>query len=129
VPQEDAGKGLEEEEDTKGIEMEADFEGELFDVPSDAEQSEGEGHEEEEEEERRLDQEMGEVGDQGQVVDERMWGDDDKPEEGQQPGQEKYVKNAPVQVKACLESLLCRFDCFEHCSACTSLPRAALSFP
>ena len=84
-----------EEEDTKGIEMEGDFEGDIHDVPSDAENSE---EEQEDEDGERLDQEMGEVGDQGEVVDERMWGDEDKPEPGQKPGEEKYEKDAPVQV-------------------------------
>lgn len=84
-----------EEQDTKGIEMEGDFDGEIHDVPSDAENSEEEGEDEDGE---RLDQEMGEVGDQGEVVDERMWGDEDKPEPGQKPGEEKYEKDAPVQV-------------------------------
>ncbi len=33
-----------------------------------------------------------------QVVDERMWGEEDAPEEGQRPGEEKFERNAPVQV-------------------------------
>ena len=35
----------------------------------------------------------------GQVVDERMWGEEDKPEEGQRPGEEKTERDAPVQVR------------------------------
>ena len=50
----------------KGVEMEADFEGDTHDLPSDAE-DEGEG-DEEPDQERRLDQEMGDVGDAGQVT-------------------------------------------------------------
>ena len=42
-------------------------------------------------------QEMGDVGDEGDVVDEQLWGDDkDKPE--QSKAEEKYEKDAPVQV-------------------------------
>lgn len=95
--QDESAKLQQEEEDAKGIEMEADFEGDIFDVPSDASEDEG-GNAEQEKEEQRLDQEMGDLGEQGQVVDERMWGDADKPEEGQRPGEEKYERNTPVQV-------------------------------
>ena len=42
-------------------------------------------------------QEMGDVGDEGDVVDEQLWGDDkDKPEHSK--AEEKYEKDAPVQV-------------------------------
>jgi len=33
-----------------------------------------------------------------QVVDERMWGDEDKPEPDQKPGEEQQGKDAPSQV-------------------------------
>ena len=33
-----------------------------------------------------------------QVVDERMWGDEDKPEPDQKPGEEQRGKDAPAQV-------------------------------
>ena len=40
---------------------------------------------------------MGEVGDEGDVVDEQLWGDDkDKAEKSKT--EEKYEKDAPVQV-------------------------------
>ena len=35
------------------------------------------------------------------MVDERMWGDEDKPEPDQKPGEEQRGKDAPAQV-ACL---------------------------
>ncbi len=94
--EEEAKQQQEEEQDVKGVEMEGDFEGDIHDVPSDAENSEEEENEDEDGE--KLDQEMGDVGEQGEVVDERMWGDEDKPEPGQKPGEEKYEKDAPVQV-------------------------------
>ena len=53
-------------------------------------------------EEERLQQEMGDVGDAGETVDERLWGDDDKPEEGQNAGEEKYERDAPVQARILL---------------------------
>ncbi len=44
-------------------------------------------------------QEMGDVGDEGDVVDEQLWGqDEDKPQ--QSKAEEKYEKDAPVQVLA-----------------------------
>jgi hypothetical protein len=46
----------------------------------------GESGEEEEEEAERLDQQMGETGQEGEDVDERLWNEEDKQEE-QQPGQ------------------------------------------
>ena len=33
-----------------------------------------------------------------QVVDERMWGDDDKPEPDQKPGEEQRGKDEPAEV-------------------------------
>ena len=42
---------------------------------------------------------MGDVGDEGDVVDEQLWGqDEDKPQESK--AEEKYEKDAPVQVCA-----------------------------
>lgn len=47
----------------------------------------------------RLQQEMGDVGEGGDVVDERLWAEGDKPETGQAPGEEKYERDAPVQAR------------------------------
>ena len=55
-----------EEDEGKGVEMEGDFEGDLFDLPSDAEEDDEDG-EENADDEQRLDQEMGDVGQEGQV--------------------------------------------------------------
>ena len=50
-------------------------------------------------------QEMGDVGDEGDVVDEQLWGqDEDKPQ--QSKAEEKYEKDAPVQVIAQTPSCL-----------------------
>lgn len=89
------------DEGVKGIEMEGDFEGEMEDIPpnndSDSEDLQGEQDQE------RLQQEMGEVGDAGETVDKRLWGEEDKPEEGQQ-GPEKKEKDSSVQVGISLSS-------------------------
>lgn len=82
------------EEEKKGIEMDQDFEGALEDLSEDEHEDgedEGEG-----EEEDRLDQQMGDVGDEGDVVDERMWGSEDEEAEGQEKGPDRYDKDKPV---------------------------------
>ncbi len=38
------------------------------------------------------------MGQAGDVVDERLWNEEDRPEEGQKPGDEKFEKDAPIQV-------------------------------
>ena len=55
-----------EEDEGKGVEMEGDFVGDLFNLPSDAEEDDKE-EEENAKEEQRLEQEMGDVGQEGQV--------------------------------------------------------------
>ena len=88
--------------------MEADFEGALEDMPP-ADESENDD-EPAEGDEDRLPQEMGDVGNAGETVDERLWGEEDKPEEGQQ-GLEKYERDAAVQVTLILSRLhpLCAY--------------------
>jgi midasin len=79
--------------ESKGVEMEADFEGELHDLAPDERPEDGDdGDDDGDADEERLHQEMGDVGDDGEVVDERLWGDDDK-EEGPQ-GQQQHGKDA-----------------------------------
>lgn len=79
-------------EESKGIEMEGDFEGEMEDLPPNDDSASDEAGDED-----RLQQEMGDVGDTGDTVDERLWGDEDKPEE-QQEGPPKKEKDSTVQV-------------------------------
>ncbi|KAL0049173.1 hypothetical protein WJX82_008148 [Trebouxia sp. C0006] len=84
-----------EQDESKGIEMEGDFEGSLHDMQADPD---ADDQEQEEEGEERMDQEMGDVGDEADVVDEQLWGqDEDKPQ--QSKAEEKYEKDAPVQVE------------------------------
>lgn len=75
--------------------MDADFDGAMEDVAPNEESDEDADPEEDGE---RLQQEMGDVGEQGETVDERLWNEEDKPEEGQE-GPEKFEKDAPVQVR------------------------------
>ena len=89
----DGEERAQQEENAKGIEMEGDFEGQMEDLPL----NEDSGSEEAGDEER-LEQEMGEVGDAGDTVDERLWNEEDKPEETQQ-GPPKKEKNSTVQVR------------------------------
>eukprot|EP00548_Thalassiothrix_antarctica_P006811 CAMPEP_0194140696 /NCGR_PEP_ID=MMETSP0152-20130528/10216_1 /TAXON_ID=1049557 /ORGANISM="Thalassiothrix antarctica, Strain L6-D1" /LENGTH=1225 /DNA_ID=CAMNT_0038839047 /DNA_START=460 /DNA_END=4137 /DNA_ORIENTATION=+ len=72
----DESKQLEEEEAKQGMEMEGDFEGEMFDVPEDTMEEKEDGDEDEDEEE--LDREMGDGANQNEkVIDEKMWNDSD----------------------------------------------------
>lgn len=51
--------------------------------------------------EDRLDQQMGDVGDNEEVVDEKLWdGDDDEGEEEGSKKKEKYEKDSTIQVRA-----------------------------
>ena len=89
------------EEGEKGIEMEADFDGQYEDIPENEQDS---ADEEQEGDEDNLQQEMGDVGDAGETVDERLWNNEDKPEEGQD-GPEKHEKDSTVQVISQFSSL------------------------
>ncbi|EIE25917.1 hypothetical protein COCSUDRAFT_12734, partial [Coccomyxa subellipsoidea C-169] len=68
-------------EEEAGVEMEGDFQGDIHDVPSDAENSEEEENEDEDGE--KLDQEMGDVGEQGEAPDEAPAPDQEAAEEEQ----------------------------------------------
>ncbi|CAM6097712.1 unnamed protein product [Calypogeia fissa] len=94
--------GTEKEEDVlkneagkkadKGIEMEQDFSGDMMDLSED-EQEEEDGNDEEEEE--KLESKMGEGEDDSEVVDEKLWNNDD--EKDQEPdAKEKYEKDSAV---------------------------------
>ncbi|EFJ44763.1 hypothetical protein VOLCADRAFT_121252, partial [Volvox carteri f. nagariensis] len=100
--QEDKQGGGPEEEQPKGIEMDDDFEGSLHDVPTD-QRDMNRDSEDEEGDEERIDQQMGDVGDNEEVVDERLWKDEDeqdgKPDEQKKKKEEKYEKDAPIQVE------------------------------
>ena len=73
--------------------MEGDFEGQMEDLPPNDDSGSEEAGDEE-----RLEQEMGDVGDAGDTVDERLWNEEDKPEENQQ-GPPKKEKDSTVQVQ------------------------------
>lgn len=83
------------DEGQKGIEMEADFDGQYEDVPP----GDDSADEEQEGDEDRLQEEMGDVGPSADTVDERLWNENDKPEENQQ-GPEKHEKDSAVQVNS-----------------------------
>ena len=87
-------------EQGKGVEMQEDFDGALEDMPEgeeEGEQGSDADDQEDAEGEDRLDQTMGDVGDEGEVVDERLWGKDDKPEDPS-AGKETLQSTKPLQV-------------------------------
>lgn len=87
-------------EQGKGVEMQEDFEGDLEDLADGGEQGE-QGSDAEDQDDadqkERLDQTMGDVGNEGEVVDERLWGKDDKPEDPS-AGKEELQSTKPLQV-------------------------------
>mmetsp|Transcript_7732 Transcript_7732/g.11302 ORF Transcript_7732/g.11302 Transcript_7732/m.11302 type:complete len:2232 (-) Transcript_7732:121-6816(-) len=85
---------LNEEEAEQGMEMEADFDGEMFDVPEKEDVNEDPDKNEEEEE---LDREMGDGDDPNEnVVDEKMWDDEDDNDDVDNAGEEKFEKDSKV---------------------------------
>eukprot|EP00898_Chlorokybus_atmophyticus_P007316 jgi/Chlat1/7586/Chrsp63S07074 len=90
----DAEKGAEGPDD-KGVEMQQDFEGAMHDI------SEDEDYEQNEEDDAEpLPQEMGDLQNQGDVVDEKLWGDDDAKDQEAEKQPESYEKDAPIQASA-----------------------------
>ncbi|GIL72549.1 hypothetical protein Vretifemale_2893, partial [Volvox reticuliferus] len=100
--QQDKQSGGPEEDQKKGIEMDDDFDGALHDVPTD-ERDLNRDSDDEEGDDERIDQQMGDVGDNEEVVDERLWneedGQDGKQDEQKNKKEEKYEKDAPIQVE------------------------------
>ena len=78
-----------EDEKDNGMEMENDFEGDMFDVPKGEEKDEGNDDDAEEKEE--LDREMGDLGDDADVVDMKLWDEDDEDDgDGKEQGEQKF---------------------------------------
>ncbi|UPR03955.1 midasin [Chloropicon primus] len=69
-------KEAQPEENTKGVEMGDDFEGNMFDISED--ESDGENNEEEGEEQENLDQQIGDMDETFDAADERLWNDEDE---------------------------------------------------
>lgn len=91
------------DEEDNGMEMENDFEGEMFDVPKGVDKDDDKENEGDDEEE--LDREMGDLGDNGDVVDEKLWDEnEDEDEEGEGQGEEKFEAG-------CVFCLCERFGC------------------
>jgi len=92
----DDSKQLNEEEADKGMEMEADFDGEMYDLPDNPQDK----NEIEEQEGEELDQEMGEgANDDDEVVDEKMWNDSDEEDEINKD-EEKFEQDSGVEGQA-----------------------------
>ena len=81
-----------QEDDEGGIEMQNDFEGVIEDV----EKLENEDQDDDAQEEE-FEKEMGEDGEDGDVVDERMWNDEDDENDETNQGPEKYEEGSGVQ--------------------------------
>lgn len=90
--EEEKGQGGGQEEEDGGIEMQNDFEGKTEDVDP------GKDDEEKEDGKEEMEKEMGEDGEDGDVIDERMWNDeDDKNDEEKSEQPEKYETGSSVK--------------------------------
>lgn len=94
--QERESRQLNEDEANQGMEMEADFDGEMCDVPDRPQDDETEEKEGEEELDRELSEE---ASPDEQVVDERMWNDSDDENEIKKE-EEKFEKDSGVEGDA-----------------------------
>ena len=112
-------KKLEEEEAKKGMEMDADFSGDMFDVPDDTKEPEGDDDDEEE-----LDREMGNGADDNEeVVDEKMWGDSDDEDEINRED-EKFEKDSKTKGEAIDEEMRTKEDDEDKTEGGKSEPQA-----
>ena len=88
----EANKELNKDEAEKGMEMEADFEGALFDAPNEEDQTPGDSEHRAEE----IDREMGESSDpKEEVIDEKLWDEDDDDDKNANAG-EKFERNSKL---------------------------------
>ena len=102
----DESKQLNEEEADHGMEMEGDFDGEMYDLPEKP-QDENEVEEQEGEE---LDTEMGEdANPDDQVVDEKMWNDSDD-EDDINKDEEKFEEDGGVEGEAIEDAMRTKED-------------------
>ncbi|KAJ7552525.1 hypothetical protein O6H91_06G059100 [Diphasiastrum complanatum] len=79
----------------KGIEMDEDFTGDMFDISEDESSQDTDSENADDE---KIESKMGDVDEKDEIVDERFWNSgEDK--DVSPPGQEKYEKDAPVSGK------------------------------
>ena len=83
------------DEEDKGVEMQQDFEGAMEDISED-EQEDADDDQEDGDDEDRLDDIVGEAGEDAEVVDEKLW--DEKEDERTNPQDEKYEEGKTAQA-------------------------------
>jgi MoxR-like ATPase len=106
--EEKGSKQLDEEEAEKGMEMEADFNGEMYDMPDPTPDVRDNDEEDTKEE---LDREMGEEGGANEeVIDEKMWNDSDNDEDQGDAQDEKLEKDSGVEGGAAGDELTTKDD-------------------
>ncbi|KAL2649174.1 hypothetical protein R1flu_017302 [Riccia fluitans] len=89
--EDDVQKDTEGKKPEKGVEMEQDFSGEMLDLSDDVSEEEDDSQLED----GKLESKMGEDGEDNEIVDEKLWDNDD--ENDRQPeGKEKYEKDSEV---------------------------------
>lgn len=99
-------KQLDEEEAEKGMEMEANFEGDLCDLPEKRQNEDENGGSDDEEE---VDREMGDGGDPNEeIIDEKLWNESDDEDDGK--GSEKMEQDSSVKGDGTSNEMMTRDD-------------------
>jgi len=89
-------KEIEEKKGDDGMEMENEFEGDVFDVKQESENENDSKDDDDDEEE--LDREMGDLDEDQNVVDEKLWdGADDDEDAKEQKEEDKFENDAPME--------------------------------
>jgi len=84
----------------KGLEMQSDFSGELFDVPEEEEEGEEEEEKDDERDEEDADREMGKAdGDNSRIVDEKLWNGSDDEDKNSNASEDDGPQQAKSSVK------------------------------
>jgi MoxR-like ATPase len=90
-----------EPDTNEGVEMEGNFEGDMHDVPQE-EKDDTDPNKDKDDGKEELDKEMGELGDQQEVVDEKLWNESDddsemdEDEKKKKKEEEKIERDAPI---------------------------------
>jgi len=86
---EDKSKPEETNPEGEGIEMQNDFDGQMFDVEKKEDDDDDDDKDKEEEEKEEIDKEMGELDpDKEEVVDEKLWDDNEEKDEPEKTGKD-----------------------------------------
>ncbi|KAG7342074.1 cobaltochelatase [Nitzschia inconspicua] len=115
-------KQLNEEEADQGMEMEADFDGEMYDMPD--QPKDDQGNEDNNDDKEELEREMGDDGNvDDQVVDEKLW--DDRDDDDPRETEEKFEQDAAVEGEAIEDAIRTKEDEQDQSSPTGAQPKSS----